>query len=99
MDPELKAQLDRIDANLAELRAAQDLAAKPILTTAEAMKMANCNSTSAFSRWVVAWGVSNSGNGRWPRHRIDAGLMREARGVAKRRAERKGASTEHKEAA
>jgi hypothetical protein len=82
MSDDVKAQLDRIEAALRR----DALVREPILTTAEAVGYAKFGSESAFTRWARTWGVTHSGNGRWPRHRIDAGLQREARSMARSRA-------------
>lgn len=86
MSADLQAQLDRIEALLAAMRDAQAVAAKPILTTAEAMRVANCESESAFYRWARTWGATASGNGRWPRHRLVAALEKEGRSAKRARA-------------
>lgn len=61
-------------------------APKPILSTSEAMVVAGYGSESAFYRWTATWGVTNSGAGRWPRHRVQAGLEKEARSSTRLRA-------------
>jgi hypothetical protein len=80
----LAGQLAKVEAALAVLTEEQALAA-PVLTTAEAMRLTKHASQSAFVRWAIKWGVTNSQNGRWPRQRLDAGLFKEARMGGSRR--------------
>lgn len=82
---DLPAQLARIEVALAELRRGAVLAAKPILSTVEAMELAGFASESAFYRWAATWGVTNSGAGRWPRQRIEKALHKEAVSATRQR--------------
>ncbi len=84
MSPEAETQLL---ARLAELErlVREGLAPHPVLTTAQAQELANCGSDSAFYRWCEAWRVKASGQGRWARRAILAGLEREANSVLRRR--------------
>lgn len=50
-----------------------------ILTTAEAIAYVKKDSKSSFYAWAKAYAVERSGYDRYPIHRIDAGLAREAR--------------------
>ena len=50
-----------------------------ILTTAEAIAYVKKDSKSGFYAWAKAYGVERSGSDRYPIHRLDAGLAREAR--------------------
>lgn len=82
---EVREQLARIDEALAVLAAERRMAA-PILTAAEAIAYTKHESASAFSRWATRYGVLNASNGRWPRHRLDAGMLKESRMGGVRRA-------------
>lgn len=86
MDAEIKTEFDRIGQLLAELAESHARAAKPILTTAEAVALANIGSESAFYRWAKTWGVCSSGGNRWPRQRIQKGLEKEAVSQSRQRA-------------
>ena len=50
-----------------------------ILTTAEAISYVKKDSKSGFYAWAKAYGVERSGSDRYPIHRLDAGLQKEAR--------------------
>ncbi len=50
-----------------------------ILTTAEAIAYVKKESKSGFYAWAKAYGVERSGSDRYPIHRLDAGLQKEAR--------------------
>ena len=50
-----------------------------ILTTAEAIAYVKKDSKSGFYAWAKAYGVERSGSDRYPIHRLDAGLQKEAR--------------------
>ncbi len=50
-----------------------------ILTTAEATAYVKKDSKSGFYAWAKAYGVKRSGSDRWPIHRLDQGLAKEAR--------------------
>lgn len=83
MSPETEAQLlDRLAA--LEKLVREGLSPRPVLTTAEAMELANCGSDSAFYRWAQTWRVSNCGQGRYSRRAILLGLEREATSCLRR---------------
>lgn len=50
-----------------------------ILTTAEAIAYVKKDSKSGFYAWAKAYGVERSGSDRYPIHRLDQGLAKEAR--------------------
>ena len=50
-----------------------------ILTTAEAIAYVKKESKSGFYAWAKAYGVERSGSDRYPIHRLDQGLAKEAR--------------------
>ena len=50
-----------------------------ILTTAEAISYVKKDSKSGFYAWAKAYGVERSGSDRYPIHRLDQGLAKEAR--------------------
>ncbi len=50
-----------------------------ILTTAEAIAYVKKDSKSGFYAWAKTYGVERSGSDRYPIHRLDAGLQKEAR--------------------
>ena len=50
-----------------------------ILTTAEAIAYVKKDSRQGFYAWAKAYGVERSGSDRYPIHRLDAGLQKEAR--------------------
>lgn len=82
-EPTLAALADLV---VAKLRAPAITSA--ILLTEDAIAHVKCGSDSSFSRWCKRWGVRNCGQGRWPLHRLNAGLEREAmQGGRKRKPE------------
>jgi len=50
-----------------------------ILTTAEAISYVKKDSKSGFYAWAKTYGVERSGSDRYPIHRLDQGLAKEAR--------------------
>lgn len=77
-------RLERLSAEVAELRAGSALDRKHVLTVAEARGVANQASDSAFYRWAEKWRVAPCGKGRYARRALVAGLEREANGAARR---------------
>ena len=76
-----QAQLEQIVAEIKQIRAA---IIKPqptglILTTSEAIAYVKKDSKYGLYAWAKDYGVERSGNDRWPAHRLDAGLAKEAR--------------------
>lgn len=82
---ELLARLERIEARLLRPASCDD-----VVTTAELAKILRL-SEDAAREWAARWGVRPSERNRWPMHRIQAGLQREAR-TGGRRARRPGAA-------
>lgn len=50
-----------------------------ILTTAESIAYVKKDSKSGFYAWAKTYGVERSGSDRYPIHRLDQGLAKEAR--------------------
>ncbi len=74
-------QLADIVAEIKQIRAAL-IKPQPtglILTTAEAISYVKKDSKSGFYAWAKAYGVERSGSDRYPIHRLDQGLAKEAR--------------------
>ena len=55
------------------------LANPSILTTEEAKAYVKIESQWGFYSWCKEYGVTRSGQGRWPLHRLNAAISREAR--------------------
>jgi hypothetical protein len=80
---------ERIVAALVQVEkfmAWQEVERRAILSSREAMRMAGFKSSSAFYRWTNQWRVLAAAKGRWPSHRVKAGLHREAISGGKSRA-------------
>lgn len=79
--PDAPAWLAPLTAAIRELReGGRD---EPVLTTEQAVRVANLTSDDAFYRWAKTWRVTPSGHGRWSRRAIQLGLQREADSVLK----------------
>jgi hypothetical protein len=69
---EILERLERIES------AAARPAPKQVMTTGEAAEFLGVHPIT-FRRWAARWRVLPCGHGRWPLHRLNAGLQREAR--------------------
>jgi hypothetical protein len=71
--------LERLDARLASIEARiAPVLLKPVMSTREACAYVGL-SDDGLRLWAARWRVLPCGHGRWPLHRLNAGLEREAR--------------------
>ena len=63
----ISARLDRMETAPAT--------GKPVMSTPEAIEYIGL-SRAQFFKWAARWRVLPCGHGRWPLHRINAGLER-----------------------
>lgn len=70
-----------------------------ILTTSEAMAFLKIESLCGFYQWLKRHNVECSGRGRYPAHRLEQGLSREARMKISDRCSPRGSAKSEQEAA
>ena len=84
------ADIERIAARTAELIRAdlepmQAALANPVIPLDQAIKFVTKTSDSAFYRWCALWRVKSCSNGRYAVGDLQAGMVRESKGVFQRR--------------
>jgi hypothetical protein len=78
MSADLLARIDARLARLEQVLAVAPAASRPVMSTEEAADYLGL-SERGMRAWAARWRVLPCGHGRWPLHRINAGLEREAR--------------------